>query len=81
MCVRIDPASPRLLVGCANHCTITTTIFAIKQLMKLEFSFAVTGVLLPSDRGQTSDHLRMIHRLPANNKLYFYVYKDGNPTM
>ena len=39
--VRIENASPWLLVGCANHYTITTTLLAIERSVRLLVSRGV----------------------------------------
>ena len=42
----IEPASPALLVGCANHCTITTTLLATEQSVKLGVSYPMFVLFL-----------------------------------
>ena len=48
------------------HCTITTTLLATEQSVRFTGKPRGSPAFNHSGTGHTSDHPRMIHRLPAN---------------
>ena len=69
----IEPGSPWLLVRCANHCTITTTLLATEQSVKLLVSHRVPRQSNIQAQDSASDYPRMIPRLSAKNKCIIYI--------